>query len=243
MRPASIRTFRLVAVVLLALVLVAACGKDGDKSKEAAQPRPDAARLLQQAADRMEQSKSFHFVLDHEKGATPIVLGLLMSRAEGDVVRPDRLRADVNASFSGANLKTTLVSIGDRAQITNPFNPGQWQDLPSGTRLRDIFDPAAGTTAALRSVKDAKITGDDTIGGVKVWKVEGTVDAAALGALATIAESGYTARGTAWIGQNSPEVYRIRLEGPLGSRDTPEVIRRLELSRFDENITINPPPS
>jgi lipoprotein LprG len=234
---------RLVAVFLLPLLVVIACGDDKDTAKDATPSKPDAATLLKQAADRMEQIKSFHFVLDHEKGATPIVLNLNMSRAEGDVVRPDRLRADVEAAAGGVTLKLKLVSIGDRARITNPFNPSSWQDLPSGTKLSDIFDPAAGTTSALRNVKDAQITGEETINGVKVWRVEGTVDATALSSIATIAESGYTAKGTAWIGQQTPDVYRVRLEGALGSKDTQGVVRRLELSRHNENITIDPPPA
>jgi hypothetical protein len=232
-----------VVALLALLTLGVACGKDDKAKSKATASRPDATTLLNQAADRMEQAKSFHFLLDHEKGTSPIVLGLNMTRAEGDVVRPDRLRADVEAAAGGISLKLKLVSIGDQAKITNPFNPSSWQDLPSGTKLSDVFDPAAGTTSALRNVKNPQITGEDTINGVKVWKVEGTVDATALSAIATIAESGYTAKGTAWIGQQTPEVYRIRLEGPLGSKDTQEVVRRLELSKFNDNIIIDPPPS
>ena len=234
------RGISFVLLVALVSLLIAACGDDKDKGKGTSAERPDPATPLQQAATRMEQAKSFHFVLDHEKGFTPIVLGLTMNRTEGDVLRPDRLRADVDAAFGTNTLKLKLVSIGESTKITNPFNPSQWQDLPSGTRLRDIFDPAAGTTSALRSVKDPKITGEDTIGGKRVWKVEGTVDAGALTALANIAQSGYSVKGTTWIGQDSPEVYRVRLEGPLGPLDAPDVVRRLELSKFDENIQITP---
>src|SRR5262249_6563872 len=116
------------------------------------------------------------------------------------------------------------------------------QDLPTGTKLSDVFDPAAGTTAALRNVKDPQITGEDTIDGKKVWRVEGTVDGANLSAIAPIAESGYTAKSTVWVGQSDPLVYRIRVEGQLGKGDTRGVIRRLELSRFDDNIPIPPVP-
>ncbi|MFN8556551.1 MAG: LppX_LprAFG lipoprotein [Dehalococcoidia bacterium] len=208
------------------------------------EPPPDPATLLRQAADRMEQVQSFHYVLDHERGVSPIVLGLTMSRAEGDAVRPDKLRADVDAAaFGGVNLKLKLVSIGAKTSITNPFDPSKWQELPTGTKLSDVFDPANGTTAALRNVKNPVLAGEETINGVKVWRVEGTVDAAALGALATVAETGYTAKTTAWIGQNTPNLHRVRLEGQLGTRDTADVVRRLELSRFDESITITAPPS
>ncbi len=235
----------MLAVVLAALLVACGDDKGGDKPSGAATAAPpDAATLLRQSAERMEQVKSFHFVLDHERGSSPIVLGLAMSRAEGDVLRPDRLRADIEASaLGGVKVNTKLVSIGDTAHITNPFNPSRWEPLPSGTKLSDVFDPGNGTTAALRSVKDPRITGEETIAGKKVWRIEGDIDGAAVSALATIAEGGYTAKGTVWISQESRDVHRIRLDGPLGAKDTPGVIRRLELSRFDESVSITPVPS
>ncbi len=241
---------RMLLTLAVSAVLLAgtACGGDDDK-KGAVSPtptptpsRPDPKQLLNDAADRLEKTNSFHWLLEHERGYTPIVLNLQMTRAEGDVVRPDRLRADVDAQLRGVKANVKLLSIGNSAKISNPFVPSQWQDLPTGTKLSDVFDPAAGTTAAVRSVKDPQITGEETIGGKKVWKVEGTLDAASLSALATIAEAGYTVKGTAWIGQDQPDIHRIRLEGPLGKQDAPDVVRVLTLTRFNENIQITPVP-
>ncbi len=232
-----------VALALCAvLVGLAACGGKKEAAQATPTPRPDPRTLLNEAADRVEQAKSFHFVLEHERGSTPIVLQLQMTRAEGDVVKPDRLRADVDAQRSGVRLKLKLVSIGDQSKISNPFNPSQYVDLPTGTRLSDVFDPAAGTTAALRGVKDPQVSGEETLDGRKVWRVDGTVDAASLAALVTLAESGYSAKGTVWIGQETKEVYRVRLEGPLGSQDTQDVVRVLTLSRYNESVTITPVP-
>ena len=249
MRATELKT---VSLLLALIALLAAACKD-DKPKDAGGPsaaatvqRPDPATLVKQAADGVEQLKSFHFVLDHENGGSPIALNLTMNRAEGDIVKPDKLRADVNAvapQFGNANVRVKVVSIGDRAQITNPFNPQQWVPLPGESRLSDIFDPAAGTTAALRAVRNPRITGEETVNGVKVWKVEGDVDAASLQAIAPVAESGYTVKGIAWIGQQKPLVHRIRLEGPLGSRDVPNIVRKLDLSQFDEPMTIEAPSS
>ena len=245
------------AGLLLALLafLPIACKDNKDESaadqgaaRTATAPqRPDPAVLARQAADQVEALKSFHFVLEHENGGTPIALELIMNRAEGDLVKPDRLRADVEAktppSLGGANVKVKVVSIGDKAQLTNPFNPSRWVAIPGSIRLADIFDPGAGTTAALRSVKNPQITGEETINGVKVWRVEGDVDAESLQSLASIAEPGYTVRGTAWVGQEKPLVHRIRLDGPLGSKDAPNIVRKIDLSRFDEPVTIEAPAS
>lgn len=247
------RRVALAALLALSAGVFVACGDDKPKdeaasSTAAATPsRPDPAALARQAADQIEALKSFHFLLQHENGGTPIVLNLEMTRAEGDIVKPDRLRADVEAiarQLGNANVKVKVVNVGDRAVISNPFNVRQWVPLPGENRLADIFDPGAGTTAALRAAKDLTITGEETLNGVKVWRVEGNVEATALSAVAsTIAEPGYTAKGTAWIGQAKPLVHRIRLEGPLGSQDPPNIVRIIDLSKFDENVTIELPSS
>jgi hypothetical protein len=135
-----------------------------------------------------------------------------------------------------------VVNVGDKAVISNPFNPRQWVPLPGQNRLADIFDPGAGTTAALRAATNLRLAGEESIGGTKVWRVEGDVDAGALSAVAgSVAEPGYMVKGTAWIGQEKPLVYRIRLEGPLGSKDPQGIVRKIDLSKFDETVNIELP--
>lgn len=248
-RPA--RLLRIAAAVL-AITMIAACKKDKDQSASATPtagvaqatpiPRPDPKTLLDESATNLEGAKSFHYTLEHERGTTPIVLSMQMTRAEGDVVRPDRLRADVDATLAGQKLKFKLVSVGDNAKITNPLNPNRYQPLPEGTKVSNVFDPAAGASAALRNAQNPQITGEDTIDGRKVWKVEGNVDAATLKALTALAEPGYIVKGTAWVGQETKQVYRIRLEGPLGSDDNKDVVRVMTLSRYNDAIEITPVP-
>jgi hypothetical protein len=244
----------IVSLLLGSLLVVGlACGNDnandaaGTSDVTSTPAPPDPNVLAEQAAAAVEAVKSFHFLVQHENGGTPIVLNLLMTRAEGDIVKPDRLRADVEAratQLGNANVKVKVVNVGDEAKVTNPFNARDWVTLPGQNRLADIFDPGAGTTAALREAKDLKITGEETLNGVKVWRLEGMVDASALSAVAsTIAEPGYTAKGIAWVGQTNPLVYRVRLEGPLGSKDPPNIVRIIDLSKFDESVTIELPSS
>ena len=237
----------LLLLVALAALVALACKDDKKEAAGSATPtpQPDPAVLARQAADQVEALKSFHFLLEHENGGTPIVLNLLMSRAEGDIVKPERLRADVDATattLGNARVKVQVVNVGDKAVISNPFNPRQWVPLPGQNRLADIFDPGAGTTAALRAATNLRLAGEETIGGTKVWRVEGDVDAGALSAVASsVAEAGYTVKGIAWVGQEKPLVYRIRLEGPLGPKDPQGIVRKIDLSKFDETVNIELP--
>ena len=222
------------ACVVLAALFLSACSGGGDSPKPV--PTPEAVALLKVAADKMAAVKTFHFILDHENGGTPIINSLSMRRAEGDMDVPDKMRADVSAvapSFGNLRVDVQVVAVGDTAKITNPFNRARWEPLPGKTPLSAIFDPAAGAVALLRSVTDAHITGTEKINGIDTWKVEGPLKATDLVAFMPTAEAGYTLKGTAWIGQTDKQLYRVRLEGAAGADDAPNVVRKLDFSKYD----------
>jgi len=228
-------------------VLIAAfssgCGGDSKQPSTPTAAQPDPAALAQKAAGRVASLKSFHFVIEHENGTTPIAFDLAMKRAEGDMVPPDRLRADIEAKatkLGGLTVKVQAISVGDRAEVTNPFDRTTWVPLPGKNPLASIFDPARGTAAALRNVRNPRITGQDEIGGVATWKIEGEIDAGELEAFVPLAETGRVVKAVAWVGKNDPLVYRIRLEGAFGPDDSGNIVRKVELSRFDEPVTIEP---
>jgi hypothetical protein len=228
--------------VMFAASFAAACGGSGDGADDL--PLPEGAALMEAAADRMETVESFHFVLEHEQGTSPITAGLLMRRAEGDSVAPDRLKAEVDAlapQLGNAAIKIMVVSVGDTSRMTNPFDRTRWMPVP-GAALQELFDPAKGTVAALRAGTNHAVTGQETVRGVACWVVTADVDGLALKAFATVAEAGYTVKATLWIGREEPLVHRIRLAGEMGSKDTRGVIRVVNLSRFDEPVSIELPP-
>lgn len=214
-------------------------GSDGDSEPE----RPDAAALTREAADLMEALESFHFVVSHEIGTTPITAGLQMERAEGDSKTPDRLRADVDAlvpQLGNSPIKVQVVWVGDVAKMTNPFDRTRWLDVPEGA-LQGLFDPGGGTVSALRAATGHEVTAEEKAGGVQSWVVTAEVDGAALKAFADVAEPGYTVALTLWIGQDDGLVHRIRLAGEMGPDDTAGVIRVVELSRFNDPVEIELP--
>ncbi|MGD9935236.1 MAG: LppX_LprAFG lipoprotein [Dehalococcoidia bacterium] len=240
---------RVLALPLLLVglaVATAACGGGGgdEDTGEGAGPLPDAATLTGTAADRMEALESFHFVVSHEAGTTPITAGLQMERAEGDSKTPDRLTADVDAlvpQLGNAEIDVKVIWVREIARMTNPFDRTRWMEVP-GDALQGLFDPGAGTVAALRAATGHTVAGEETIGGVPCWVVTAVVDGEALKAFADVAEAGYTVALTLWIGEQDNRVHRVRLDGPMGADDTPGVIRVIDLTRFDEPVEIELPP-
>ena len=63
---------------------------------------------------------------------------LVLKRAEGDLLRPDRVRAIIKVSSFGFVSEVAVLGLGDEQYVTNPLNQ-QWEKLPPGQGW--IFDP------------------------------------------------------------------------------------------------------
>ncbi len=223
----------LAALALAAAAALAACGDDDGVDVEGVA----AAALLRSAAERTERAQSFHFVLEHENGSTQIVRGLEMERAEGDVAGTDRLSVEIKASLGPLNFEIAIIVIGDDAWITNPLTR-RWER--EQISISEVFDPASGVTGLMRAAADARVAGSDSVGGVSTYRVEATVDSGDV-TLFGDPRPGTELRATVWIGVDDPLVYRIELVGAVTAGEPDDLVRRITLSRFDEDIEIAPP--
>ncbi|MER3438996.1 MAG: hypothetical protein C4346_16190 [Chloroflexota bacterium] len=218
---------------------------------EPAQAQGDAAALVAQAARRMASVQSFHFVLTTPRGKTMITEQVELQSVEGDVARPDRFRAAFTAKAAFVTLTIKVIGIGDRLWVTNPMereetylevaNPAAEQ-LPQ----LDLLNPDRLMTAAVQLLEDPKIAGTEKIDGVPATRVEGTFNVKRIEEIAgtPIAElAGVQPLGVRiWIDQEG-RVLRLELDGPLTKMETSPIVRRLDLSQFDEPVVIEPPAS
>src|SRR3989304_2977309 len=201
------------ALALVASALATSCGGGGKKQPEG--PLPSAEEAVARLVERANAVESFHFKLDHEGGLSPIPLTLKLKTAEGDIAVPDRLKAKIEAQ-NGAVVNVDIIGIGDKAWMTNPFSR-QWQELPSGVTIRNIFDPAAGIRAVAGALESVSVATGEEVNGVATHPIKGDVDSGVF------------------------PLRRIRLEGPSSPDEPAGIVRILELSRFDEPVQIEPP--
>jgi len=190
--------------------------------------------------EAFEALETFHFSLTHENGTSPIPNGLQLVSADGDVVVPDRMRAEVEAKVSNQTVRVEIIGVGDEGWMTNPFNR-QWQPLPSGTTIKDIFDPAQGVKAIIGSLQNAQVTGEEKVGGAQTWHVEGTVQSDVLAIAVPISRPGLTVGIEAWIEVDGSLIRQVYLKGPIAPGEAENIVRKLALSDFGEQITITPP--
>jgi hypothetical protein len=232
--------FGLLAMLVGALALAAACGGGGEKAAPTPANLPPADEILPKVVERIAALKSFHFRLEHENGLSPMPLDLKLKTAEGDVQVPDRMDAKLEAEAAGALLRVEVIGIGEQGWMTNPFSH-QWQPLPEGTTISAIFDPAAGIQAVASSLQDVRVTGMEQVGGDNTYLLEGHVDSGVLKAAAPIAEPGLTVNVKIWVGVDDYTIRQVRLEGPFAPGEPENIVRILSLSKFDEPVSIEPP--
>ncbi len=228
--------------LVVALVL-AGCGGGSNNTKSStgavASPTPTGQQVIQQSATAVQALQSFHFVFTHQNGTTPLPLGMGLDSAEGDVGVPDKLSADVKAKAGGINVSVKVIGIGDKTWVTNPFTRN-WQQLP-GASIHDFADPAALVTSLLPKIQNPQIAGTETVGGVKTYDVKGTIDSGALSDALSFVEAGHSVNVEAWIGVDDSLPRRVKIAGPLTANESAQIVRQVDLSGFNEPVSIQPP--
>ncbi|MEX2238365.1 MAG: LppX_LprAFG lipoprotein [Dehalococcoidia bacterium] len=240
----------LLIAALVTLGSLAACGGDDDDGggdggggtiEETSTPEETPQEFLQSSADALEEVDSFHFVLEHENGGTEIVLDLEMTRAEGDVITPDRLKADVEADGpAGLDVNVQVIAIGEDFFFENPFGGGF---VDADFSIQDILDPTRGAVALLRSAPaDSEHDGSEEIDGVQTRKVRATIDSGEFETLIPSADAGLPVEVIVWIGVDDKLPYRIQIVGPLNDSEPDDIERTIEISDYNNpDVVIEPP--
>lgn len=220
------------ALAFAALLLTSGCGggEDGGVSAE------DIVRTSTEATGAV---RTFHFTLDVENVPSTAV-GLQLTGAEGDVVVPDRASADVTGTFAGTTIATQIVAIGEKVWLKNPLS-GTWQSIDVSATPVALLDPAQGVLGVMQRVEDPADAGAEDVGGVTLRKVTGTAAASDVAPLVGVSPSDRQVPVTLWIGEEDFLLRRIEVRGPVAEGEPDDAQRIVEVSRFDEPVTIEQP--
>ena len=127
-----IRRSKLVTLALCLLVTIAlsiGCAKSTTTTTTTTPASLTATQVISKASDKLDTINSFHCTLDQTGGGTPIGMGMEMTKVDGDIVRPDRLKATVTGMVSGISMGIQMISVGKVTYMTNPLT-GNWEQLP-----------------------------------------------------------------------------------------------------------------
>lgn len=199
---------------------------------------PDAARLLADAALAVAGLQSFRFELTQENATIPLPPNFDLESAKGDVVLPDRVKAELETEVEDINVSVDAIAIGDETWITNPFTR-RWQRL--NVDLRDFADLGALLPALLPAIRDARVTDETVINGVTTYQIEGVASSTDLQDALAFSLPDREVRIELWLGVEDSLPRRVRVIGQLIAGESGSAVRQVDLRRFNEPVTIDPP--
>jgi LppX_LprAFG lipoprotein len=224
----------------LALLLIA-CGGDDD-ADETPEPTPTetitAASILEDAVAASANLETFHFKLTQENATIPIPPNLDLESAEGDLVLPDRLKAELESDVQGINVSVDAIAIGSDTWITNPFTR-QYQHLDID--LRDFADLGGLLPVLLPAIEDPTLEGTTTIDGDEAYKIVGTASSSDLQEGLPFALPDREVRIELWLGVDDLLPRRVRVIGELIAGEGESAVREISLSKINQPVEINPP--
>ncbi len=218
-------------LIVLVLLTLAACGGDGGT--------PSAQQLIGNAQKAIQKVTSYHFNLAVDNPGTGATL--VIKSADGDILVPDKLKANANALVGGNIVQVQIITIGDKEYFTNPIT-GEWIPTTGLIDPRSLSDTKTGVAVILGAIQNPSTPADSNVDGTPCWSIDGTLDAKYLAAIT----GGGVSPGTmvainTCIGKNDNLPYQIRIKGIATQGDTTNTVRTFKLSKFGENVTITAP--
>jgi predicted small lipoprotein YifL len=217
---------------LLAAVALGLAGCGGAKG-------PPPAQIVAAATKATSAEKSFHFVYDEQHGPVS-KKGLHLIYADGDVVLPGDVKADVTGTLLGLPLRSTLIVVKGRYYIRNPFTQ-QWQKVSVATNPVAFFNPAKGVLAVIAGATQVKSAGSEKVGGQDAYHVKGKVPVSAISPILGNPPSPRLVDVDLWIDKESSRLLRVRISGPVESGDPSNAVRTVELSDYGKAVVITAP--
>ncbi len=219
----------MLTALLAAALLVSGC------SKEAAEPLPEAAGLIQQSIVTTKTLESAHL----EIAVNGKIDGLPVKTLSGDLTNVPSVAIKGNSTISmgGSDVDIELVVLD--GTLYAALTPNSWLDMGPAVEVYDpsvILNPDTGLANMLASVTDAKSAGFDTIGGVPTVKITGKVAAAAVNTLIPQIKATEPLPATVWIEKNAPnQLVQAQIDPSEGNTVL------LTLSEWDKPVTVTKP--
>jgi lipoprotein LprG len=213
-------------------LLLSSCGEEAEG---------DPKEIVEAATEAMSAIDSVHFLLDMGEFGLEILSGMTASRFDGEAVRPDRVQAAVRVTVSGISLTVDYRAIGDAQYVTNPLDRRAWQTLRGPPVAKSLLDPSDGVTAVLSRLTDLELVSLESAAGVKAHHITALIPNSDVAEFFGSPPADGVTTVELWIGTQDSLVRKLVLTGPSLQGDPPDTQRTIELSKYDEPVSIVAP--
>ncbi|HLI06834.1 MAG TPA: LppX_LprAFG lipoprotein [Ktedonobacteraceae bacterium] len=237
------RVLALVALVAASALLIVGCTAPWQHSANAVglTAKPTAQQLITAVEKSYKTVSSFHVVLQVNNTGPADSSQVQIRSANGDIILPDKVKAQATIVLSGQAVSVELISIGDTQYITDPIT-GQWRVIKGLIDPRTLTNPNTGIISLLNKVQKVSQPTDDTVGGVPCWRISGLLDAKYLSFFTGGgAPAGTMLQTSACVGKLDGLLYQVKVTGQAAPNDTPDTTYLFNISNYNEHITITAP--
>lgn len=204
-------------------------------------PKPTAQQVLNTIQKNFRTVSTFHVVMKTDNLGSSSGSQIQIRSADGDVIMPDRVKAQANVLFSGQPVTVKLVSIASIQYITDPIT-GQWRIIKGVLNASTLTNPDTGIISLASKLQKVSGPSDDTVSGVPCWRVNGLLDAKSLAFLTGGGVPGGTMLQTSiCVGKADGLPYEISVVGRASASDTLQTTRSFDISNYNEKISITAP--
>jgi hypothetical protein len=203
--------------------------------------KPTAQQIISTMQKNFRSVTAFHVLMKVDNlGAAPD--GSIQIRsANGDVLMPDKVKAQANVLLSGQVVTINLVSIGSTQYITDPIT-GQWRVVTGVLNASTLTNPNTGILSLASKLTNLSTPKQDAVNGVPCWRVTGQLPASAIAFLTGGGVPAGTMLSTslcAGVADGLP--YQLVVTGQAAKTDTEQTTRTFTISNYNENVTITAP--
>jgi hypothetical protein len=214
---------------------------NGVRSGNATGPAPSTQQLLSTFKEQIRSVKSLHVVMQTQNTGPADPQQTQVLNVDGDVVMPDKVKAQATVVLSGQKVQVSLISVDGNQYVTDPVT-GQWRVMNGVLDPATLTNPDTGIVSILGKVQNLSQPTASNANGTPCWNVNGTLDAQNVAFLTGGgAPAGSQLQVSACFGQNDSLPYHISIVGQAARGDTPQTTRTFDLSNYNEQITITAP--
>jgi hypothetical protein len=237
------RVKNLLSLLLVTLLLAPALVACGDPPTTTPVPTPSADALAKQAAVKIQEVNSLHFLVDIKQGEVPIVTGISFRRADGDFTKPNSYKATLRVSVVIGQVEASTIAIGEEQFIQVKGLINNWQKLPAGVGFKaaELFDSEKGLGAIVQKARNLKIVATESIDGVECWKLNGIIQGKELEVFSAGTLNNSEVNFDVWVGKSDIIMRQVVLK-EITSDPAKGVTWQMNFTKFNEPVTVQRPP-
>ena len=233
---------RVLGIFMLLVWLTPACSSYSSDLALKSESAIDAEPVLLQAVEQLMGLESASFSLNHIKGSTVLMPGVLMTKISGEVSIPNRSRVTVEAQiqFPKSYVEIDIVRIQETAYMTSIFG-GDWNQIPAESLPFNLSGLGLTMAEIVDAIQKPKILGDERLNGIDTLRIGGMINSKDLVKLVPGAEGTVRVDLELWINREDGLLQRALIAGQVVPTDDVDTIRDLVLKNINQPVVIDAP--